>query len=363
MRYLFALLCLALFSCSSTAEKKNITEENTSSKSEFDYIRSIEILSPLKHSKHKLNEKISFNLSIKEDIKTDSVQIFAGNTLIQTLKSSPFVFDYTFEDTKVGDCQIKAIAFHDSVKRGLVVTNITLLPSKEAVHRTYKVIKSFTHDTKAYTQGLVFHEGFLYEGTGRTGESCIKKIDLKNNKTISELDIDKSLFGEGITIYKGKIIQLTWQSFRGFVYDLKTFSQESEFSYSTEGWGITTMGDELVMSDGTNKLYFLDPSNYAVKSSIEVYDNNGPVDQLNELEYINGLIYANVWLTNRIVIIDPKTGIIKEDIDMTGILSSAELRNMDTDDEVLNGIAYDNETKRLFVTGKHWPKLFQIELK
>jgi glutamine cyclotransferase len=363
MRYLIALLCLSLFSCGTTPVKKVNTEKTSLSTSEVEYTRSIKIVSPKKHSMHKLDSKISLSFSIEKGLKTDSVQVFANNILLTTLKKAPFTLDYTIKETKLGNCQIKALAFHDKNKRGLAVTNITLLPSKAPVHKTYKVIKTFTHSRKDYTQGLTFHKGYLYEGTGHRGQSCIKKTDIKTNQTIAVLDIDKHLFGEGITIYNDKIIQLTWQAQRGFVYDLNTFSLESEFTYSTQGWGITTMGDELVMSDGSNKLYFLDPSSFSVKSYIEVYDNKGAVEQLNELEYINGMIYANVWLTNRIVIIDPKTGQITADVDMTGILSMADQKDMDMSDEVLNGIAYDEETNHLFVTGKHWPKLFQIELK
>lgn len=363
MRYLIVLLCFALASCGATPKKKEVAKSTNVSTSVVEYIRSIKFVSPQKHQMCKLDSKISFDFSIKEKFKTDSVEVFIDGMLLQTLKTAPYKFDYTFTNTKVGNRQIKAIAFHDNNKRGLAVTNITLMPSKAPVSKGYKVIRTYSHDVSAYTQGLVFHNGYLYEGTGKQKESCIKKHDLKTGHVISVLDIDKHLFGEGITIYKDKIIQLTWQSGRGFVYDINSFSQESEFSYSTQGWGITTIGDELIMSDGTNKLYYIDPTSFAVKSQIEVYDEKGPVKQLNELEYINGMVYANVWLTDTIVAIDPSTGIVKQNINMSGILTKRELRKLIDGDDVLNGIAYDKATKRLFVTGKRWPKLFQIELK
>jgi len=368
MRYLIVLLILSfnLSSCNSTPKKSNSTvkeSDASTSTTEVDYIRSIKIVSPKKHDTVKMNNKVSLDFSIKRKYKTDSVQVYIDGILTKTLLNAPFKCEYTFTSGKVGNRQIKAIAYHKKNKRGLAVTSITLIPDKAPVHKKYKVVKTYKHDTRDYTQGLVFHDGFLYEGTGQKGKSHIKKIDLKKNEVISVLSIDKNLFGEGITIYNDKIIQLTWTSYRGFVYDINSFSLESEFTYSTQGWGITTMGDELVMSDGTNKLYIIDPNSFSVKSELEVYDNNGPVDQLNELEYINGLIYANVWMTNRIVIIDPATGIIKSDVDMTGLLTKRELKQLDDDDDVLNGIAFDKTSNKLYVTGKNWPKLFQIELR
>lgn len=363
MRYLIVLFCFALASCGATPKKKEVNKSTNVSTSTVEYIRSIKFVSPKKHQTCKLDSKISFDLSIKEKFKTDSVEVFIDGILFKTLKSAPYKFDYTFTNSKVGNRQLKAIAFHDNNKRGLTVTNITLMPSKAPINKGYKVIKTYSHDVNDYTQGLVFHNGYLYEGTGRLNKSCIKKHDLKTGDVISVLDIDKKLFGEGITIYKNKIIQLTWQSGRGFVYDIDSFSKESEFSYSTQGWGITTIGDELVMSDGTNKLYYIDPNSFAVKSQIEVYDEKGPVDQLNELEYINGMIYANVWMTDTIVAIEPSTGVVKQNINMSGLLTKAELKKLVDSDDVLNGIAYDKATKRFFVTGKHWPKLFQIEIK
>lgn len=368
MRYLIVLLVLSLSltSCNSTPKKSGSNTKkavNTTSTDEVNYIRSVKIVSPKKHSQVIMNDKISLDFSISDGQKTDSLLVFVDGKLVKTFLKAPYKCDYVFSSGRVGNRQIKAIAFHGKNRRGLAVTSITLKPDKAPKRRMYNVVKTYKHDTSASTQGLVFHKGFLYEGTGLRGESCIKKFDLKNNRLVSELDIDKKLFGEGIAIINNKIIQLTWTSQRGFVYNIDTFSLESEFHYSTQGWGITTIGDKLVMSDGSNKLYFIDPNSFDVLSEVEVFDNNGAVDQLNELEYINGMIYANVWMTNRIVMIDPSTGIIKEDVDLTGILSSSELASLTDGDYVLNGIAYDEDTKRLFVTGKCWPKLFHITLK
>lgn len=368
MRYLIVLLIFSfsIYSCNSAPKKTNsITSriKNNTSTTEVEYIKSIKITSPQKHDTIKMNDKISLDFKIKKRFDTDSLQIYIDGVYYKTLYAAPFKDEYSFTSGKAGSRQIKTIAYHKNGKRGLASTYITLIPDKAPKRKIYRVVKTYKHDTKAYTQGLVFHNGFLYEGTGQIGESCIKKIDLNNNDIISVLNIDNSLFGEGITIYNNKIFQLTWTSFKGFIYDINSFSLESEFTYSTQGWGITTMGNELVMSDGTHKLYIIDPNSFSVKSEIEVYDNKGIVDQLNELEYINGMIYANVWMTNRIIMIDPSTGIVKEDVDLSGILSEKELKTLDDSNDVLNGIAYDNSTNKIYITGKRWPKLFHIELK
>lgn len=227
------------------------------------------------------------------------------------------------------------------------------------INYTYTVVNVFPHDRTAFTQGLVYNGGFLYEGTGIVGRSQIRKVDLVTGTVLQSRDLPPPYFGEGITIYAGKIIQLTWLHNIGFVYDKLTFNLLQSFTYPTEGWGITHNGTNLIMSDGTSTLHFLDPVTFAEVGSIDVYDQNGPVTRLNELEYIKGLIYANVWLTERIVMISPTTGQVVGSIDLSGLLSPADIV---FPIDVLNGIAYDAKNDRLFVTGKLWPKLFEIDL-
>lgn len=224
---------------------------------------------------------------------------------------------------------------------------------------TYTVVNAYLHDRLAFTQGLVFNNGFLYEGTGVPGRSQVRRVDLLTGSILQSADLPSPYWGEGITIYGTKLIQLTWLHNTGFVYDQFTFAQLQSFSYPTEGWGITHDGKNLIMSDGTATLHFLDPVTFAQVSSIDVYDQNGPVSRLNELEYIKGEIYANVWLTDRIVRISPATGQVVGWIDLTGLLTPADLVYPV---DVLNGIAYDAKNDRLFVTGKYWPKLFEITL-
>ncbi len=224
---------------------------------------------------------------------------------------------------------------------------------------TYKVVKTFAHDPKAFTQGLVFENGFLYEGTGLYGKSVLRKVELETGNVVQEHKLPDEFFGEGITIFGDRIIQLTLKSRTGFVYNKETFELLCEFNYPTEGWGLTHDGRHLIMSDGTPMLYFLDPETFAQNHKIMVLDQDSPVWRLNELEYIDGQIYANVWPTERIVRIEPETGRVIGWIDMEGILAPEDNSGQV---DVFNGIAYDPANRRLFVTGKFYPKLYEIML-
>jgi glutamine cyclotransferase len=224
---------------------------------------------------------------------------------------------------------------------------------------TYFIANKIPHDFNAYTQGLVFNDGYLYESTGRRGQSSLRKVDPENGAVITLHPLADEFFGEGITILDDKIYQLTWQSYTGFIYDKSTFLVMEEFFYNTEGWGITHNGRDLIISDGTSTLYFLDPITLEVLSQINVTDDKGPVQNLNELEYINGEIFANVLYSYRIARIDPTSGKVIGWIDLTGILNNEKI---DYAIDVMNGIAYDSASDRLFVTGKLWPLVFEIRL-
>jgi len=224
---------------------------------------------------------------------------------------------------------------------------------------TYKVVNTYPHDRSAFTEGLVFEDVVLYEGTGLCGYSSLRRVELETGEILQICELLPQFFGEGVTIYGDKIIQLTWQSHIGFVYDKYSFKLLQEFNYPDEGWGITHDGKHLIMSDGTSTLHFLNPDTFEEISQIEVSANNIPVTRINELEYIQGEIYANIWLTELIARIDPLSGQVIGWIDLKGILSPED----DSEAvDVLNGIAYDPKNSRLFVTGKFWPKLFEIEL-
>ncbi len=223
---------------------------------------------------------------------------------------------------------------------------------------TYKIIKTYLHDREAYTQGLVYSDSVLYEGTGLNGRSTIRKVDLQTGAILQEHVLPQQYFGEGISVYNNRLVQLTWRSYQGFVYDLTSFMVLEEFSYATEGWGLTYDGSRLIMSDGSATLHFLDADTYGETATIEVHDNDGPVTGLNELEYIRGEIFANIYPTNRIARISPASGKVTGWINMSGLLSAAD-QTQPVD--VLNGIAYDAANDRIFVTGKLWPKLFEVK--
>ncbi|MBN1804297.1 MAG: glutaminyl-peptide cyclotransferase [Sedimentisphaerales bacterium] len=232
------------------------------------------------------------------------------------------------------------------------------VPDTSSIYK-YKIINSYPHDREAFTQGLVYEDGILYEGTGRNGYSELRKVELETGNVLQKYELSEEYFGEGITVYGDKIVQLTYLSNVGFVYKKDTFELLRDFNYPTPGWGITNDGKYLIMSDGTPKLYFLDTETFGQVRCIEVYDQGVSVWGLNELEYVKGQIFANVWPTERIARISPKTGRVIGWINMGGLLTKQD-HAIKVD--VFNGIAYDKEKDRLFVTGKFWPKLFEIKL-
>jgi glutamine cyclotransferase len=225
---------------------------------------------------------------------------------------------------------------------------------------TYRVVKSYPHDPDAFTEGLFFKDGFLYESTGLKGRSSIRKTDLDTGVAKMAVTLPPDVFGEGITWFGDRLIGVTWTEHIGFELDLKDFSLKQRFSYPGEGWGLTRNDREVIMSDGTAELRFLDPETLKERRRVRVTAGGKPVDQLNELEWVEGQVFANVWQTDLIARIDPKSGEVLGWIDLGGLLPASDRVAGHTD--VLNGIAYDDKTKRLFVTGKMWPKLFQIQL-
>lgn len=237
---------------------------------------------------------------------------------------------------------------------------IALLDGNMKGNYTYEVVKTLPHDTSAFTQGLVFYQGSFYESTGLQGQSSLRLVEVDTGKVAKKVSVPAEYFAEGMTIFQGKIFQLTWLNQKGFVYDLGSLQKEKDFSYYGEGWGLTNDEKNLILSDGTNKIRFIDPFSFEVLKTISVSENGQPIANLNELEYIKGQIFANVWQTNRIIVIDPSSGNVTASIDLTGILKPEDVT---TQVDVLNGIAYDLSKDRLFVTGKLWPKIFEIKLK
>jgi glutamine cyclotransferase len=222
----------------------------------------------------------------------------------------------------------------------------------------YEVVRSYPHDRSAFTQGLFVRNGFFYEGTGMNGQSGIRKVKIETGEVLQSRPLAPQYFGEGIVEWKGSIVQLTWQHGIGFVYDAETFAPTRTFTYRGEGWGITHDGTRLIMSDGTAQLRFLDPATLKETGRVTVRDARGPVENLNELELVKGEVFANVWGSERIARIAPADGRVTGWIDLAGLLTPTERANAD----VLNGIAYDAASDRLFVTGKWWPRVFEIKL-
>ncbi len=224
---------------------------------------------------------------------------------------------------------------------------------------SYRVVKAYPHDVKAFTEGLVFAGGNLYESTGEYGQSSLRQVNIETGNIIRQYNLPGQYFGEGITVWQDTIIQLTWQSDTGFIYNKHNFALLGRFTYPMEGWGLTQDGSNLILSDGTPTIYFVDPGSFDIKRRITIHDSQGPVASINELEYINGFIFANIWKSPEIAIISPLTGQIMGWINLQGLLQTqVNIPNP----EVLNGIAWDESTGRLFVTGKLWPYLFEIAL-
>ena len=255
------------------------------------------------------------------------------------------------------------LAWHGAILVGCIAAS-PAAPDESKPQQTstpvyrYQLVTSYAHDRQAFTQGLVYLDGFLYEGTGLNGQSGIRKVRLETGEVLQHRPLDAKYFGEGIAVWGKTIVQLTWQSEIGFVYDLATFEPVKTFGYTGEGWGLTHDGTRLIMSDGTPTLRFLDPASFEETGRLTVRDGGLPVDDLNELEWVKGEIFANVWQGERIARIDPKTGRVTAWVDLSGLLPSHERSTTD----VMNGIAYDPAGDRLFVTGKLWPRLFEIRV-
>jgi glutamine cyclotransferase len=240
-------------------------------------------------------------------------------------------------------------------------TQIALpIVQRPLVTYTFEVLREYPHDPLAFTQGLVYDQGRFFESTGLNGRSSLREVEIETGRVLRKRDVDSAYFAEGLALVNGELLQLTWREQTGFIYDAATFEQKRTWRYETEGWGLAYDGSRLVMSDGSAQLFFLDPATLTQTRAITVSRADMPIVRLNELEWVDGLIWANVWQTDQIVQIDPESGVVVATIDLTGLLRGVD-RGSNVD--VLNGIAYDSLQKRIFVTGKLWPKVFEIRLK
>ena len=307
------------------------------------------------------NQELTISISEKNNKPIDSVQFSIGSKKIESNGTTSIL---NINDFKLGKHTITAIVFYQNKTEKVSKTVYFTADTAPEIY-TYKIINTYPHDKKAFTQGLEYYNGYLYEGTGRKGQSYIRKVELETGKVLQQKDLDATYFGEGITIFNNKIHQLTWQGGIGVVYDLETFEKEKEFKYtkSLQGWGFANNGKQLLKTDGTERIWFLNSETFIEESYIEAYTNKRKVENLNELEYINGLIYANIWQQNSILIINPTNGKLEGVANLNSLKEEIlKEQNLTDSDEVLNGIAYDKENNRIFVTGKHWAKLYEIEL-
>jgi glutamine cyclotransferase len=355
------LLLIWTLSCSGRSGKtKETGDQPTRVLNEEIPVKLIKILSPDEDAGFKLKQPVKITLAL-EDKKTvpDSVIIYFNGKYVTTIKSDPW--EYTVPPAftvTTGRKSFKVAAYIGGRSKNTITRFIVIYSDIVPKKYGYKVIHTYPHDREAFTQGLFYDNGVLFEGTGENASS-LREVNLETGKVVRQLNLDNSLFGEGIALCRERIYQVTWKSKVGFIYNKSDFKLINKIYYPTEGWGLTTMDDKIVMSDGTNVLYFYEPEMFTVISKIEVYDNEKKRDSLNELEYINGEIWANIWINNHIARIDPATGKVLGYIDLKGILPTAD-RDAETD--VLNGIAYDSKGNRIFVTGKRWPKLFEIKV-
>lgn len=315
----------------------------------------LEFVMPESGQRVLLGEQVKLKLNFLETAVDSVIYSIDGNVLERKKDTSAVILDT--QKVGLGDRSITAKVYVAG-KEDIAYSNVIVVPPS-AKNYGFEVVNTFPHDDKAFTQGLQYEGGILYETTGRTGESSLRKVELQTGKVTKIVPIGDTYFGEGMTIIGDKIVVLTWRENVGFFYNKNSFEKIGSFSYenSKEGWGLTYDGQRLIKSDGSHLLYFLDATTGKEIGSIGVYDENGPVDSLNELEYIDGKVYANVYQQEIIVIIDPKTGAVEGRINLVGM----NTENRQPVDNELNGIAYDAAGKRLFVTGKLWPKLYEIK--
>lgn len=357
LRFISGLLMIALVLIAS-----NCKTENDDDPKRHRNIPVAKFELPFNNATAQRGKVFRVEIQVNDLEKVTSLKVFVKDSII--FEGKPKKEKYTFEvgtDTwSLGTNQIslEATTTDKKIKRDNRIVKI--LSDVYPKEYTAEVIQVYPHLTTSYTQGLEFDNGQLYEGTGsqgNTGISMVAKVNYNTGKIIERKQLDQKYFGEGITIMGDQLFQLTWQENTCFVYDKNTLEKKKEFSYNGEGWGLCNDGEFLIMSDGSERLSFRDPSNFGLKKVIEVYSNEGPIKALNELEYINGKIFANVYQTDYILVINPESGAVEKRIDA----SLVALDHRKTG-EVLNGIAYMPETKQLFITGKNWPSLLEIGL-
>lgn len=305
------------------------------------------------------NREVKLKINVNnEDI--DKLELIYNDTVFQTWKHPSEVISYNFNASYFG-LGARSLILQSTLKDGSTYSDnriVRVLSDVKPAFWSAEILKSYPHDVKHFTQGYEFDGSILIESTGQRGESMVAKVDLNSSKVLNSIGLDATYFGEGITIINNKIFQLTWQEQKCFVYDKNSLQLLKDIPYTGEGWGLCNDGNSIIMSDGSERISFRNPSSFAIERVIEVYDNAGPITNLNELEYVNGKIYANVWMTDKAVVINPLNGKVEAIIDGAKLVSEGK----GLEGDVMNGIAYNKLTKKLYFTGKKWNKVFEVKL-
>ncbi len=335
------LLGISLTNCGNTKKGENTLFNFDSSKLKETYLPqeaiNLEILNP--------NSKA-----------IDSIIYYINDTKIKTSKG-PEKLSFDLKNQKLGYQNLKALVYFGG-ENSEATARVELVSNVQPKLLKYKVINTYPHDKGSFTEGLEFHNDTLYESTGQNGASYLRKYDYKTAKVFKQINLDKKYFGEGITFINGKLFQLTWQEKTGFIYDAKTLKLEKTFTFEKEieGWGMTNDGTSIYQTDGTEKIWKMNPATQKMVDYVNVYSGSSKIKSINELEWINGKIYTNVWQKDAIAVVNPSTGAVEGILDMSGLRKSINA----TSEDVLNGIAYNPKTKTIFVTGKNWDKMFEI---
>ena len=348
-----------LFSCGQNGqENKNQNQPQNQIQTPQEKNFSLKLSNLDENSIGKVADKFSLDIIQDKGIDFDSAIVSVDGKKFAVLNSGELSLSIDTKNFRCGIVPITVQVFKGG-KTEYLGASIKLHSDIVPQRKTYKVLKSYNHDNQAYTQGLQYEDGVFYESTGLKKKSSLRKIKPETGEVLQSYILEEEYFGEGLTIMDDKLVQLTWQNHKGFVYDKKTFEKIRDFDIATEGWGLTYYNDTLLLTDGSENVYFLEKNNFSSVKYIQVYDNLGPVKMLNETEMIDGRLYANIYQSDLIAEIDYHSGKVLSYIELTNLLPST-LRESNTD--VLNGIAYDEKGKRLFVTGKNWPKLFEIQI-
>ncbi len=358
---IFSIIVFLVCCSEQPAEEKEEAEaEESPEKTEDEVSTKAQLESPQRGTEYYSGDAVEIELQFEQDAPPlEMLTLYVDGTEKGVEKISENIFRWESGVTRVGERNLQVRAKYDDGSSEQYFTDIVFKSNIEPEMFNYRVINTYPHDKNAFTQGLVYDGEYLFESTGEYGSSTLRRVELESGDVLQSVSLDHDLFGEGLSLFNGKLYQLTWKSGKGFVYDKETFRETGGFTYSTEGWGLTNDGSYFLKTDGSNKVYVHEPQNFVNVGQFEVYDQGKPVANLNEMEYVDGIVYANVFKTEKIVMFERETGRVTGWIDLRGILDE---RHHHSDIDVMNGIAYNPENGSFFVTGKNWPRLFEIEI-